>query len=60
MADYETVRRELGSFERRSTRKEKPEIIVLTKSDTRDAKEIEKVRKLFKKEGKQVIAGVGT
>lgn len=53
MADYATVRRELSEFEGGALA-QKPEIILLTKSDTRDVKEIEKVKKLFKKEDKRV------
>ncbi|OGC81115.1 Obg family GTPase CgtA [Candidatus Adlerbacteria bacterium RIFCSPLOWO2_01_FULL_51_16] len=47
-ADYEVVRRELSEFEGGVLAK-KPEIIVLTKSDTREPKDIQKIKKLFEK-----------
>jgi GTP-binding protein len=53
MEDYRVIREELKRFEDGAL-KAKPEIILLTKSDTRDAKEIEKIKKLFEKEGKRV------
>lgn len=55
LADYQVVRRELGDFEG-SVLAQKPEIIVLTKSDTREASEIESIRTLFKKERETVLA----
>src|SRR3989344_4342748 len=54
MADYQTIRRELGRFEE-GVLADRPEIILLTKSDTRNTKEIARVKKLFEKEGKRVI-----
>ncbi len=48
MEDYKTVRAELTNFEGAELQ-DKPEVIVLTKSDTKDAKEIEKLAKEFKK-----------
>ncbi len=54
MGDYQTIRRELDRFEDGALAK-KPEIILLTKSDTRDSKEINKIKKLFEKEKKQVL-----
>ncbi len=55
--DYEVVRSELAAFEG-DLIKNKPELIVLTKSDTKEPKEIEKVIKLFKKKGMSDIAVV--
>lgn len=52
LADYETVRAELANFESTSL-KEKPEIVLLTKSDTRDVKQIKAISALFKKAGKK-------
>jgi GTPase len=56
--DYETVRKELAQFEDGSLIK-KEELIVLTKSDTRDASYIQEISKIFedrlKKEGKKVL-----
>jgi GTP-binding protein len=49
--DYHTVRKELESFEDDVLAK-KPEIIVLTKSDTADAAETKKIIKLFGKDKK--------
>jgi GTP-binding protein len=46
--DYQTVRQELSSYS--SNLADKPEIIVLTKSDTLDPKEITKLKKLIKAE----------
>ena len=48
MADYLVVRREIEEFEGGALA-QKPEIIVLTKSDTKEAGEIEKIKKLFEK-----------
>ena len=49
MAQYQTIRRELSRFENGALA-ERPEIIVLTKSDTRETKETLRVKKLFEKE----------
>jgi GTP-binding protein len=54
MEDYKTVRSEVENFEE-GVLKDKPELVVLTKSDTRDALYINKVQDLFKKEGKEVF-----
>jgi GTP-binding protein len=54
LADYRTVRRELDEFEGGVLAK-KPEIIVLTKSDTREKPEIEEARALFKEIDKKVL-----
>lgn len=53
-ADYETIRRELGAWDESLSKK--PEMLVLTKSDTRDAAETERAMASFKKEGKEVVA----
>ncbi|MDO8518170.1 MAG: GTPase ObgE [bacterium] len=50
LADYRTVRREIVEFEKGILAK-KHEILVLTKSDTRDTKQIKEIVKVFKKEG---------
>ncbi|HEY5383183.1 MAG TPA: GTPase ObgE [Candidatus Paceibacterota bacterium] len=52
--DYKTVRAELEQFEGGILAK-KPEIIILTKSDTRDPADSKKIAKLFGK-GKKVLA----
>ncbi|MBC7836215.1 GTPase ObgE [Acetobacteraceae bacterium] len=52
IANYETVRAELSRFEE-GILKDKPEIILLTKSDTRDAAYIKKVKADFKKKYKK-------
>ncbi|MDD2224889.1 MAG: GTPase ObgE [Candidatus Shapirobacteria bacterium] len=46
LKDYQTVRQELNNYS--SNLANKPEIIVLTKSDTLDSKEIPKIQKLIK------------
>lgn len=51
--DYNAVRKELTQFES-GVLLNKPEIVLLTKSDMKDQKEIEKITKQFKKEGKEV------
>lgn len=50
LVDYHTVRKEIADFES-GTLAKKPEILVLTKSDTRDSKQIKDSIKIFKKEG---------
>lgn len=52
--DYETIRKELGKFEG-GVLADKPEIIVLTKSDTRSPTEIKDIQGLFEKKSKKVI-----
>lgn len=47
VSDYKTVRAELSGFEG-GILAEKPELLVLTKSDTRDISAIKEVKKLFK------------
>ncbi len=54
MKDYETVRTELRNFEG-ALLSEKPEIIALTKSDTREMSDIKRVKKLFEDTGKKVL-----
>jgi len=53
VADYEVVRRELDNFENGILAK-KPELIVLTKADTRTPEEIKKTVALMKKKNPQV------
>ncbi len=50
--DYKVVRDEISRFEN-GVLSDKPEIILLTKSDTRDAAYIKKIRALFKKQYKK-------
>jgi GTPase len=50
---YETVRKEFAAFNK--TLLEKPEIIVLTKTDLIDEKTLNKYKKLFEKKGMQVL-----
>lgn len=52
MADYHTVRQELASWGEDLAAK--PEIILLTKSDTRDSKAIESITKEFSNLGREV------
>jgi GTP-binding protein len=54
MADYATVRAELESFEGGAL-VEKPELIVFTKSDTRDIKEISALIAKMSAEGKDAV-----
>ncbi len=51
-ADYQVVRGELSAWG--ETLAEKPEIIIITKSDTRDAGEVQEMAKLFMDLGKEV------
>ena len=53
LADYAVVRAELEQFSAELA--QKPEIIVLTKSDTREPAVIEATRQEFKKEGKETL-----
>lgn len=53
MEDYATVRAELSRFDDGSLA-DKPEMILLTKSDTRTPEEIEKIAKPFRELGKEV------
>jgi GTP-binding protein len=55
IADYNTVRAEIERFEE-GILKSKPELIVLTKSDTKTPQEIKEISKQFAKEGRQVVA----
>ena len=50
---YETVRREFEYFDKILL--EKPEIILLTKTDLADEKTIKKYKNIFEKKGKQVL-----
>jgi len=50
LADYKLIRGELAQFEN-GVLSAKPEMLVLTKSDTRDASYIEEIKKTFAKEG---------
>ncbi len=52
-ADYKVVRDEIARFEN-GILADRPEIVLLTKTDTKDSKEIEKVAKLFSKKGNEV------
>jgi GTPase len=54
LEDYATIRRELEQFEGGVLAK-KPEIIVLTKSDTRDAAEIQRIRGIFEAQKSKVV-----
>jgi len=53
LKDYRAVRAELKAFEHGELEK-KSEIIVLTKSDTRDLKEIQRISDLFKDTGRPI------
>lgn len=50
---YDTVRREFEQFDKSLL--EKPEIILLTKTDLTDEKTVQKYKHLFEKKGKQVL-----
>jgi GTP-binding protein len=52
LQDYQLIKDELSRFEGGAL-SEKPELVVLTKSDTRDPSYIEEVRQAFSKEGKE-------
>jgi GTP-binding protein len=52
LADYKLIRDELSQFEGGAL-SHKPELLVLTKSDTRDAAYIEKIQSSFTQEGKE-------
>ena len=54
LADYETVRAELATFEDGALAK-KPELLILTKSDTKDQKDIEQVAQLFAARGLRTV-----
>lgn len=54
IVDYETVRKELEAYDKSLA--QKPELIILTKSDTVDASVIEEKTKLFTDKGKKVFA----
>ena len=53
LEDYQVVRDEINRFES-GVLAEKPEIILLTKSDTRTPEEIKKIAKIFSEMGKEV------
>ncbi len=53
MRDYRTVRAELEAWDPGLSRK--PEMVILTKSDTRDAAEIAKALDEFRAQGKEVL-----
>ncbi len=53
--DYQTVRKEISSFEG-GILAEKPEIIVLTKSDTRDISEIEAIKEKMRALNPQIFS----
>ncbi len=57
MANYKTVRAELEGFED-GILKSKPELIVLTKSDTRDISDIKEAKKAFGKLGQVAVVSV--
>ena len=50
LSDYDTVRKELAQFEHGVLAK-KPELVILTKSDTRDIKDIQQISDSFAKRG---------
>ncbi len=50
LQDYRTIRKEIESFEN-GVLADKPEMLILTKSDTRDTLYIKEIVTLFKKEG---------
>jgi GTP-binding protein len=50
---YRTIREEIASYS--SELAEKPELIILTKSDTTDPEGVAAAQKLFKKEGKETV-----
>lgn len=52
--DYDAVRAELGKYAEALA--QKPEILVLTKSDTRDAAALERVAGLFAERGKECLS----
>lgn len=54
MEDYRRIRRELEQFEN-GLLSAKQELVLLTKSDTRDSAYIEEIQKAFKKEGKETL-----
>jgi GTP-binding protein len=54
LRDYDIVRKEITEFEH-GVLADKPEIIVLTKSDTRDPVEIQRIKELFESKGKEVL-----
>ncbi len=54
LKDYKTVRKELADFKPELT--EKPEIILLTKTDMVDTKIVEKLVKSLKKEAKTILS----
>lgn len=54
MRDYEVVRKELLSYDEELARK--PELVILTKADTKEKKEIAAALTLFKKAGKPAAA----
>ncbi len=55
LADYRTIQQEIESFEG-GILATKPEMLILTKSDTRDTKQIKELVALFKKEGLEASA----
>jgi len=55
MRDYDLVRKELSQFENGALTN-KPEVILLTKSDMKEAKEVSAVVDQFTKMGKKVVA----
>lgn len=57
LRDYRVVRNEISRFED-GTLAKKPEIIVLTKSDTRSINEVTKMAERFKQEGGVVVEAV--
>lgn len=52
--DYETIRKELGKYNKVLLKK--PEIILITKSDMTDDKNIEKIKESFMSIGEKIIA----
>ena len=54
LEDYETVHKELAAYEN-GILKDKPEMVLLTKSDTRDSIEIKQISDIFKQKGAEVF-----
>ncbi len=54
LAEYKLIRAELAQFEN-GVLSAKPELLVLTKSDTRDSLYIEEIKKKFEQEGKEAV-----
>jgi len=53
LADYETVRTELEAYD--PALAQKPELVLITKSDTKDPASLARIHELFKKKGKDAL-----